>query len=250
MIGTDNILCKLNDVQSAIGLNHTDMKLSHLQIAHSFERTAGYYTVAMAGGTIAFAESLGQIAANLTEVEPTVVLTVPRLLEVIHSRVMRQVETAPPMRQRLFKLALATGEEAAQYRHRGQPVPAHLALAMALFRRIVFARVNAIFGTRIRYLISGGAPLPSEINRFLAAAEVPIVEGYGLTEASPIVACNLQNGKTRMGSVGRALPHGEVETAPNGELRGGGPNGMKGYYNLDRETKEANNEKKWLHTGD
>ncbi|MDO8432858.1 MAG: long-chain fatty acid--CoA ligase [Candidatus Binatus sp.] len=250
MLSHGNILANGEDALAALSLNETDVTLSHLPIAHSFERTAGYYTVMMGGGTIAFAEGFGQIASNLLEIEPTVLLTVPRLLEAIHSRVMRTVEASPPFRQKMFRTALAVGGQAAEYRLRGKSVPAHLALAMALFRRIVFAKIRAIFGSRLRYLIAGGAPLPAEINRFLAAAEVPIVEGYGLTEASPVVSCNLHEGRTRIGSVGLPLKHIEVTTAPDGELLMRGPNIMKGYFNREAETKEAIDADGWLHTGD
>ncbi|MGO9062374.1 MAG: AMP-dependent synthetase/ligase, partial [Candidatus Binataceae bacterium] len=197
-----NLLANCESSKAALDLNDQDVILSFLPIAHSFERTAGYYTVLTAGGTIAYAEGLGQIAQNLLEINPSVVLTVPRLLEVIHSRVLRTVEKSAPIRRRLFDLALATGRRAASYRFRGRSVPPHLAAAMMLFRTVVFARITGLFGKRLRYLISGGAPLPREIFEFFSAAEIPIVEGYGLTEASPVVAVNL-HGQTRPGTVGR-----------------------------------------------
>ena len=112
MLSHGNLLANAEDSLAALALDDTDMTLSHLPIAHSFERTAGYYTVDDGRRDDRLCESLGQIASNLTEVQPTVVLTVPRLLEVIHSRVLRTVETSPPMRQRLFKMALNAGEQA------------------------------------------------------------------------------------------------------------------------------------------
>jgi long-chain acyl-CoA synthetase len=249
MLSHGNIIANCESNLDALDLSPDDMTLSFLPVAHSFERTAGYYTVMLGGGTIAYAEGLGQIAANLLEVEPTVVLTVPRLLEVIYSRIMRTIDGSPPARQRIFRAAVAVGIEAADYRHHGQSVPLHLAAAMALFRRLVFGKIRAIFGGRLRYLISGGAPLSTEINRLLAAAEVPIVEGYGLTEASPVVSCNL-HGHTRIGAVGRPLRNIEVRTAPDGELLVRGQNVMKGYYHRDSDTREAIDEDGWLHTGD
>jgi long-chain acyl-CoA synthetase len=249
MLSHRNILANCASNLDALQLNDTDSTLSFLPVAHSFERTAGYYTVMLGGGTINYAEGLGQIAQNLLEVEPTVVLTVPRLLEVIYSRVTRTVEASPAFRQKLFGTAIATGVRAAEYRQRGRSLPPHLAAPMALFRRLVFKRIRAIFGSRLRYLISGGAPLPAEINRFLAAAEIPIVEGYGLTEAAPVVSCNL-HGRTRIGTVGRALKDVEVKTAADGELLVRGANVMKGYYGREAESREAVDSEGWLHTGD
>jgi long-chain acyl-CoA synthetase len=178
-----------------------------------------------------------------------VVLAVPRLLEVIYSRIMRTVESSPPLRRQIFRSAAALGTRAADYRHHGRRLPLHLAAAMAVVRRLVFSHLRAIFGRRLRYLVSGGAPLAAEINQLLAAAEIPIVEGYGLTEASPTVSCNL-HGRTRIGTVGRPLKNIEVRTAPDGELLVRGPNVMKGYYHREGETREAIDAEGWLHTGD
>jgi long-chain acyl-CoA synthetase len=249
MLTHRNILANCDSNLDALKLGENDMTLSFLPVAHAFERTAGYYTVMAGGGMIAYAEGLAQIAQNLLEVDPTVVLTVPRLLEVIYGRVMRTVEAAPPIRRRLFEAALATGIRAAYYRHRGLKIPILTAAAMALYRRLVFARIRRIFGPRLRYLISGGAPLPIAINRLLGAAEIPIVEGYGLTEAAPVVAVNL-HGHTRVGTVGRALKNIDVKTAPDGELLVRGPNVMQGYYGHGAETTEAIDADGWLHTGD
>ncbi len=249
MLTHGNLLANAESSQAALDLNEQDMTLSFLPIAHSFERTAGYYTVVLAGGTISYAEGLGQIAQNLLEVNPTIVLTVPRVLEAVYTRVMRMVEAGSGARRAIFKAAITTGARAAEYRHQGRRVPARLAAPMALFRKLVFARIGAIFGTRLRYLISGGAPLPREIFRFLAAAEVPIVEGYGLTEASPVVSVNL-HGQTRMGTVGRPIRDVEARTAPDGELLLRGPSIMAGYYKLEAETREALDTDGWLHTGD
>jgi long-chain acyl-CoA synthetase len=162
---------------------------------------------------------------------------------------MRTVESSSAVRQRIFRTAITVGSHAASYRQRGRPVPPHLAGMMALFRRLVFNRIRSIFGSRLRYLVSGGAPLSVEINRLLAAAEIPIVEGYGLTEASPVVSCNL-HGHTRIGTVGRPLKNVEVRTASDGELLVRGPNVMQGYYHREIETREAIDDEGWLHTGD
>jgi len=249
MLSHGNILANCESSLDALNLRDSDVVLSILPVAHAFERTGGYYTVMAAGGTIAYAEGLGQIAQNLLEIEPTVVLAVPRLLEAVYSRIMRTVESSSSLKRGLFNAAVKAGARAAEYRHSGVAVPALLAARMALYRRLVFAKIQEVFGSRLRYLISGGAPLPVEINRFFAAAELPIVEGYGLTEAAPVVSCNL-HGRTRVGTVGRPIKNVEVRLDADGELLVRGANVMVGYYKREEETREAIDREGWLHTGD
>src|SRR6516164_9243270 len=250
MLSHGNIIANCESNLKALNLNSNDMTLSFLPVAHSFERTAGYYTVMIAGGTIAYAEGLASIASNLLEIQPTIVLTVPRLLEVIYGRVMATVKSGSPLRQRLLRAAMATGASATEYRHRREALPPYLAIAMAVFRPLVFQKVRGLFGSRLRVLISGGAPLPKDIFRFLAAAEVPLVEGYGLTEASPVVSVNPIGGRIKIGTVGPPLEHVEARTAADGELLLRGPSIMRGYFNRDAETREAIDGEGWLHTGD
>ncbi|HLH76453.1 MAG TPA: long-chain fatty acid--CoA ligase [Candidatus Binataceae bacterium] len=249
MLTHGNLLSNCEAALAALQLNDRDETLSFLPMAHSFERTAGYYTVMAGGGTIAYAEGLGQIAANLLQINPTVVLTVPRLLEVIHDRIVRTLDKAPGWRRALFAQALRIGARAAAYHFRGAPVPLYQRVQMAPMRALVLKRIRALFGNRLRYLIAGGAPLSKDIFEFFSAAELPLVEGYGLTEAAPVVAVNLL-GQTRPGTVGRPLAGIEVRLAGDGELLIHGPNVMQGYFNLPADSREAIDEQGWLHSGD
>ncbi len=250
MLTHGNLLSNAEDAVAVLDVNEGDNILSFLPIAHSFERTAGYYTVMLGGGEIAYAEGLTQIPANLQEIKPRLLLVVPRLLEAIYDRVQKTVRSSPPLRQRLFGLAIEAGKRATEYRHSGKPMPPLLAMQMAIYRKLVFQRIHSVFGGRLRYLISGSAPLPNEIYHFLAAAEIPLVEGYGLTEAAPIVSVNLLPGRAKIGTVGRRLPHVEAKIAGDGELLVRGPNVMKGYFGLEKETAETIDPDGWLHTGD
>ena len=232
---------------SADLLQPDDLALSFLPLSHIYERMVDY-TYLYNGVPIAYAESIEAVPQTLLEVRPTVVCAVPRFFEKMHTRVMDSLRQAPAPRRWLFWWAVGVGREMLRCRVHEQRLPTGLALRHALAERLVFRRLRARLGGRIRFFLSGGAPLAPELSEFFNAAGVEVCEGYGLTETSPVIATNLPS-RNRPGTVGRCVPGVEVRIAGDGEILVQGPNVMKGYYNQPEETTQVLQDG-WFHTGD
>jgi long-chain acyl-CoA synthetase len=242
-----NFLSNVHGCLSVLDVGSSDTCLSWLPLSHVFERTAGYYVMLSAGVTIAFAESLDTVAENLQEVSPTVVCSVPRFYEKTYARVLESVERGSGMKRSLFNWAIKTGHRYVSEKMSGGAgflTKRRQGLADAL----VFHKLKARTGGRIRFFVSGGAPLDPDINRFFHAAGIPILEGYGLTETAPVIAVNTFE-DLKFGTVGKPLPNVEVEIAEDGEILVRGDNVMLGYYKKPEETNEAIVDG-WFHTGD
>jgi long-chain acyl-CoA synthetase len=248
MLTHQNMVSNVLASASVIPFGPSDVFLSFLPLCHSFERMAGYYTAMSLGATIAYAESIDTVRDNLMEVHPTIVTTVPRLFERIHSRLMKQIDSSPPPRQKIFHWAVAVGREYARARRREKLTTA-LRLKHALADRLVYAKLRERTGGRIRFFVSGGAALPRELGEFFEAVGIRIIEGYGLTETSPVLTVNRLD-DYRFGTVGKAIPGVEIKIADDGEILAKGPNIMRGYYNNPKATAEVIDKEGWFHTGD
>ena len=230
------------------GLDQHDVALSFLPLCHIFERMAEYLMLHH-GVTIAYAEGVDQVVANLAEVRPTLMCSVPRFYEKVNVRVREKVAKDPPWRQRLFAWALEVGGEYFRHRvERTSPSPA-LRMKHAIADRLVFKKIRGRVGGRIRVFVSGGAPLAREVAEFFGAAGLPILEGYGLSETSPVIAVNLPDAM-RPGTVGRPIPGVEVKIAPDGEILTRGPHVMMGYFRKPEATAAAIDADGFFHTGD
>ncbi len=249
MLSHRNFASNVSSALTVLPLNAADSCLSLLPLSHSFERMAGHYSMIQAGVTINYAESIDQVPANLQEVRPTIVLSVPRLFEKIYARVLENALAGGAVKRRIFFWARRNAERWADLKLAGQVIPRGLALKKAVADRLVFSKLQARTGGRVRFFISGGAPLNKEIAKFFYAAGLPILEGYGLTETSPVIAVNSLE-ELRLGSVGRPIPGVEVRIAEDGEILTRGPNVMLGYYERPDATREAIDADGWFHTGD
>ena len=249
MLSHGNIASNVTTCVELFSFTAEDECLSFLPLSHIFERMFGHYCMFHAGVVINYAESIDTVPANMLEIRPHLMASVPRLYEKIYARVLDSVRSSSPLRKRIFAWGREVGERWAEATIAGRPVPVGLRLQRALADRLVFAKLRGRTGGRIRFFISGGAPLSPDIARFFFAAGLPILEGYGLTETSPVMAVNTFR-HHRLGTVGQAIPGVEIRIAPDGEIVTRGPNVMCGYFNKPEATAEAIDEEGWFHTGD
>lgn len=252
MLSHTNMLANAEDATAVLPLNEEDLLLSFLPLSHGFERTGGFYTSLRAGGTIAYGGGIASLTDDLSAVRPTILCCVPRVLERVYQHMLGERENAAFVKQKILSWALEVGRAAGRVRTADvgtAALPFPLSLQHGLADRLVFRALRSALGGRIRFLVSGGAPLNADLACFFYGAGISVYEGYGLTEAGPVVACNTPD-RNRVGSVGTPLPQVSVRIADDGEVCVRGPNVMAGYYNRPEDTAAALDAEGWLHTGD
>ena len=249
MLTHANFISNLQACKSLIDVSDADVLLSFLPLSHVFERLGGHYVPLFSGAKVAYAESTFTVAQNMREIAPTVMLSVPRLYETMHDRILRAVQEGSSLKQKIFHWGVSVGSAVSSAIQQGKKPSAILQLKQNIADKLVFAKLKAATGGRLRFFVSGGAALPQSIAEFFHAAGILILEGYGLTETSPVISMN-HPGKWKFGTVGEKVPGVEVQIAEDGEILTRGPHVMKGYFNNASATAEVIDGEGWFYTGD
>ena len=251
MLTHHNLVSNVLSSGKVFGLRPDDVALSFLPLSHVFERTVLYIYMSF-GVQICYARGVETVAEDIKEVRPTVVTAVPRLFERIYSTINKRAAEAPPMKQKIFHRAVEVGRQVAMLKDQGKSVPLRLAMELKLLDKLVFTKWREAVGGRIRFFVAGGAALSPELAYIFAGAGIMILQGYGLTETSPVVSFNRPT-KNRIGTIGTEIPGVKVKVAEDGELLVQGDNVMQGYYNMPDESErclQRYSDGVWFHTGD
>ena len=247
MLSHANLVANLKGAANVLNVDDDDVALSFLPLSHAFERMVAYVYL-LCGVTIVFAESFETVGRDMAVVHPTVLTGVPRAYEKLHTRILEKGQAVPGLKGTLFRWAVKIANALGHAQLQGKSPSLLTTLQAPLAERLVFAKIRDALGGRVRYLVSGSAPLSVEIAEFFKGVGLNVIEGYGLTETAPILTVNPPDAP-RAGSVGRALPGVELRIAEDGEILARGPNIMSGYYNKPAATADALKDG-WFHTGD
>ncbi len=248
MLTHNNFISNVEACSKCVRVDSTDTFLSHLPLSHVLERMSGYYMPIYNGSVIAYAESIDQVSQNMTEVHPTIMISVPRLFEKIYDRIFDGAQQTSGLKKRLAFWAFGLAEKISACEREGQQPSGFLKWQHSLASKLVFGKLGDKLGGKLRFFISGGAPLPQKVAEFFYGTGYPIFEGYGLTETAPVLAVNYYD-HMKFGTVGPVLEGVEIKIAEDGEILAKGPNIALGYYNNPEATAEAFVDD-WFYTGD
>jgi long-chain acyl-CoA synthetase len=251
MLSHGNLLFNYEAANQVVDFYETDVFLAFLPLSHIYGRIVDEVVALGRGAAVVYAEALiERLPANMVEVRPTVMGSVPRLYERVYARVLAALEAGSPTRQRIFHWAAGLGRQKYANHLAGKGDSPWLSVQLRLADALVFGKIRARTGGRVRYFVSGSAPLAREIGEFFYGMGMLVLEGYGLTETSPFVSVNRPDDFV-FGTVGRAAPGSEVKIdALTGEILVRGPQIMQGYLNQPSETARAIDPDGWFHTGD
>jgi long-chain acyl-CoA synthetase len=248
MLTHANIVSNVIDAGEKYSFSEKDKPLSVLPLSHIFERSAMYLYI-FGGMAVHYAESIEKVPDNLREIRPTIFVGVPRIFEKVYAKAKEKSASEGRFKEKIFDWAISVAKNYAERRENKRPIPRLLAVKHAIADRFVFSKLRAFFGGDLRFCITGGAALTDDIYYIFNGAGISIMQGYGLTETSPVITSNNPM-YYRVGTVGKPLRNNEIRIAADGEIEASGPGVMLGYFNKPEATRDAFTEDGWFKTGD